>query len=111
TAPTPASRDDMVVDERHTVRSGGFPVLCSHNDLGSPPPTFAAAHATSHILHGINHLAVVSREVGYAAGGWAADAGVVSVIVVLVQEVGEGGVPFGLLGVRLDVGPFVEGGA
>lgn len=40
-------------------------------------------------------LGVLPREVGDAGGGWAADAGVVAVMVVVVEPCGQGGAPVG----------------
>jgi hypothetical protein len=56
-------------------------------------------------------LVVLSREVGDAGGGWAADRGVAAVMVVVVEPVGQGGASLGLGSVGAVVGPLVEQGA
>ena len=56
----------------------------------------------------LRRLGVLPGQVGDAAGGWmAADCGVSAVMVVGVEEGGQGGTPLRFAGVGLGVGPFV----
>jgi malic enzyme-like protein len=77
---------------RSPQRGSGSPMTAQRATAETVAAAILLGPLARHWLH---VLVVLSGEVGYAAGGWAGECGVVSVMVVVVQEVGQGGAPVG----------------